>query len=321
MTMKTRKAIPFRATRRMYADGTSIPKGFELIRSFIKSTYQRLRSILVAAILIATSSFFGAFSYRIFNLDDFTLRNIFECIFSQRPPESAIIIGVLVTAIVYGVFFFSNNVNKLPDSTVLPFTKFLAVVSILISFDFIFLHYSFLNVYPWNLDLSANAEFFITQVATLALIMFLWIFYPKLAPISIPPTLPLNLPQTLKNFLAWFWMLIITISIILVSVLISTAFFHNSDNQKILFGIQWLKLPKVGAFLTGSFVASITYWLPKFRNVKGSFGIARLIIALASLFGVGFIYRGLADPERYLVGVVGAFILTILYIPLQRTLS
>ncbi|MPL97683.1 hypothetical protein SDC9_43875 [bioreactor metagenome] len=320
-TMKTRKPISFHAPRRMYANGTSFPKGIDLILNQIKFVFQRLRSILVALILIATSSFFGVFSYRVFHLDDFTLRNIFDCIFSQNPPESKLIIGVLATALVYGVFFFTNNVDKLPDSNVLPFTKFLAVVSILLSFDFIFLNFSFLSIFPWNLNLHANVEYFCTQTSTLVFIMFLWILYPKLAPISTPPTLSLNLPQPLKNFFAMFWMLIISISIILVSVFLSTSFFHNSDNQMTLFGINWLILPKIGAFLTGCFVASITYWLPKFRNVKRRFGIIRLIIAVGSLFGVGFIYRGLADPDRYLAGVAGVFILTILFIPLQRTLS
>jgi hypothetical protein len=305
----------------MYADGTNIPSCLEILQSFIKSGYQRLRAILVASLLIITSSFFGVFSFRIYHLGNFTLRNIFEVIFSQRPPASTIIIGVLVTAIAYGLFFFTNNVKNLPDKTVSLFTKFLAMLATIIGFDLIFLRHSFLNFYPWSLDLNANAEFFITQASTLVLIMFLWIFYPKLAPISTPPMFSLKLPQSLNNFIAWLRLFIASILIILISVIISTKFFYNSDNQRIIFGIQWLKLPQVGAFLAGSLVASITYWPPKFRNTIGSFGIARLIITLSSLFCVGLIYRSLNDPEKYLVGVVGTFILTITFIPLQRTLS
>jgi len=77
----------------------------------------------------------------------------------------------------------------------------------------------------------------------------------------------------------------------------------------------------IGAFISGLAIASIFYWPPNYRKVKWKLGILRLLVVVACIGGIGFLYRSAAIPDMFLNTIIVSSVTMFIMTPVQYALS
>jgi hypothetical protein len=320
--MKRRKPIPFRAPAIVYQDGTHIPRARETIKQFFLFSSQRIRAIFVASLLILISSSLGIFVYRILGLPNINVVNILNAIFKRPLPSLPIIIGALVSSILYGIFFFRAKRQGIAiENNTPPLTRFLTIISILVGFDLYYLRINSISLTRGNIDFRNIEEYLCAQLATLVFMMFLGILFHRLATVTTSAPFSVKLPTHLLNTYGWIRLLAVALVIIVGVLIITTTGLPSIYNHSLFTYPKWPTYTRLGALLMSIVVAAIAYWPPKFRQTKGSFGIIRLIVITIGIVCIGLLYREVNNSEGFIAAIISAFLLTLISTPLQRSLS
>lgn len=323
--MKTRKPIPFKAPLVLYQDGQKASKLSETMKRLLDYLAQLFRAGYVAIILILIAVFVGVYFPRIIALANINVDNIFKAIFKSRPPAQTIIIGCLVTAFAYAVFFFRNENADGPKSQSDPFIRFLAVLYIILCSDLYVLAINSLMLYKLDINIARNEYLLIAQLATVVMMFILVAIYRRLAHITLPSFTTQVVPTRWTKFYDLTRFVISVFLVILVAVFIANLKLTIKsqvpiDNVPDLVAGK-LTFTRLGAFVAGLLVASFAFRPSPYRSYPKGLGLLRLLVFVTCGISLGLIYQQLDSTTTYIAVATVSFILTLLGTPLQRSLS
>jgi hypothetical protein len=323
--MKNRKPLPFKAPLVLYQDGQKAPRLSETVKRFLEYLAQLFRASYVAIILILIAVFVGAYFPRVIAMPNINIDNIFKAIFKSVIPTSIIIIGCLITALAYAIFFFRekyvNNSKNQPD----PFTRFLAVLYLTLCSDLYLLTISSTMLYRLDLNFAGYEYLLLAQFATIVMMVILVSVYRRFAQITIPsfttqviPTRSLKLYDLIRFIASVLVVILLVVFIANLNLTIKSQL--PIDNLPELLAGR-LTFTQLGAFIVSLMVASFAFKPSAYRSFPKSIGSIRLLVFVICGISIGLIYQQLDNTTTYIAVITSSFILTILGTPLQRSIS
>jgi len=305
------------------------------------------------------ASFIGVFAYRISQLKFVTIEALMDTVFGEPLPPTRTFIGAFICGAVCMLAFYSRSRSSAPRATentketeekesedtieaeeketedtgeteepketkgVRRFTYFMAAIVILAGLDLVLFNVTPQDLVNLNLDLYPYRETLYGQGATAFIMLVLAPLHRILAPIT--PLPKASHSPFITNLYGWTRLLFVSLLLNLFVVHLSTRGLPPSLNKPSLADISLgslrITLPMIGAFVSGIAVASIAYWSPKFRQVKGLFGTLRLLLVTLCVISLGLLYRGTFNSEGFLIAIMIACVAMLAATPVQRALS
>ena len=323
------KPIPIKPSTTVTEDGTKLNQVslLEFLRQSIHYFAQVVRSVVVATFLLAIAVFIGVFAYRIAQLNPINAETVMDAIFKKSIPSIYVFAGALISGIIFASIFYSRSRSNASKNNERPWviTYFLAGVIIIFGLDIVFLKFSTQDLLSLNINLRPYNEILYAQGITALIVILLTPLHRKLASLTVSPIV--SFPPFLIGMYGWIRFLFVSLLLNLSVMYLSTLGLPHSLNVPKLANISLgfmditLTVPMLGAFVAGVAVASIAYWPPKFRQLKGRFGTLRLLLVMLSLITIGFMYRLPVNTEWYLNTIMIACIAMFIATPVQRSLS
>jgi hypothetical protein len=326
------RPIPIVPAKVIYLSNEQQPWNLpQIAKRIIISLFEFLRAIGVAILFIFIAVIFGSYSNRFIKLHPMTLDALLNAVFKQNLPSSESILAALISGVVFALVIYriwSNNKAVDSDKRPNPITVLVAgVVSILLA-DILILNMNPLLVFRSNLVSFPYRDIVIVQGVTLLVLLLLLPLQHSLAPIHTNLLLEAHWPAWLSNIYGWLRLIMASIAIILIIAYASMSLSPNTFHLQ----VSELQLPDIvgnfsinstfaGALLTGCIIASIAFWPPRFRQVKGTMGLFRFGFLLLCGLCIGVVYHNLPQTYFFTFTIKFTVIAMILTIPLQRSLS
>ena len=311
---------------------------------------QVTRAILLAVYFLVIASSIGVFGYRISQLKFVTVEALMDTVFREPLPPTRTFTGAFVCGAVCMLAFYSRSRSSAPRATentketeekesedtreteetketkgVRRSTYFMAGVVILAGLDLVLFNVTPQDLVNLNLDLYPYREILFAQGATAFIMLVLVPLHRILAPTTSLPRASHS--PLITSLYGWTRLLFVSLLLDLFVVYLATRGLPPSLNKPRLTDITidsltiTLTLPMIGAFVSGIAIASIAYWSPKFREVRGHFGTLRLIVATLCVVSLGLMYRATSNSEGFLTAITIACAAMLAATPVQRALS
>ena len=312
---------------------------------------QVTRAILLAVYFLVIASFIGVFAYRISQLKFVTVEALMDTVFREPLPPTRTFIGAFICGAVCVLAFYSRSLSSPSMATesaketedkkqtedteetqetketkgTRRFTYFMAGVVTLVGLDLVLFNVTPQDLVNLNLDLYPYREILFAQGATAFIMLVLAPLHRILAPITSLPRASHS--PLITSLYGWTRLLFVSLLLDLFVVYLATRGLPPSLNKPRLTDITidsltiTLTLPMIGAFVSGIAIASIAYWSPKFREVRGHFGTLRLIVATLCVVSLGLMYRATSNSEGFLTAITIACAAMLAATPVQRALS
>jgi len=323
--MKTRKPIPFKAPLVIYKNGEKVPRISETTKNFLSYLSDFFRASYVTIILILIGTFVGVYFPRVIALKEINIETIFDSIFKNRVPPQSIIVGSLISAISYSVFFFRTNTLSNSGDQANPLTRFLAVLFLITCYDLYSFKISSIMLFKFDFDLNRYEYHLLAQGATVAIMVILLSLHKRLAQITPPSFTRQLIPNNWLNYYDWIRFGFSVLVTILLTVFISNQRLPvrdkiTVDNIPEIMGWR-LTFLELGALTTGLMVASFSFKPSSYRTTHKSFGSVRLLIFVICAVSIGLIYRQLDNTATYVAVITMSFVLTLFGTSFQRSVS
>jgi len=323
--MKTRKPIPFKAPLVIYKNGEKVPRLSETAKNVLNYLSELFRASYVTIILILIGTFVGVYFPRVIALKEINIDTIFNSIFKNRIPAQSIIIGSLISAISYSVFFFRTNNLSNSGIQASPSTRFLAVLFLITCYDLYAFRISSVMLFDLAIDLGPHKYHLLAQTATVVMMIVLLSLHKRLAQITPPSFTRQLIPNNWLNYYDWMRFVFSVLVTILLVVFISNQRLPARD--KIPVDIipeimAWrLTFLELGALIAGLMVASFSFKPSAYRTTHKSFGAIRLLIFVICAASIGLVYGRLDNTATYVAVITVSFVLALFGTSLQRSIS
>lgn len=284
---------------------------------------QTLWAAILALILVALAAAIGIYCYPVLQLPLLSTKTVMDAIFRADPPHPLIIIGTVASSLIAGFVFYSR-----PRQGDRHFTYLLAGVVGLVAFNS-----WLLDIYPPDVLLFSQQivyrylGLFYAQGITIIAIPLLIPLHRAMAPIQVLPER--SYPAWLTNLYGWTRLLVASALVIVATVYFSTLWLAADQQPKVsdfyeinlLSRLTGMSIVTAATIAGALAIAAVIYWPPQFRRVKWRLGFIRLLIFIAGVVVIGFLYRAPINPELILVTLQYTGIMLLLGIPIQRALS